>query len=92
MVRDGAAEFSDSSYDRITVNQQGALRLRGLSCRAGAELSEEFRRDKNKNGWAAVAVSLIQLQLPRKCKKPRHLPGYTLFRPLLPSCGEQKPA
>jgi hypothetical protein len=85
MVRDGAALWSDPTYDQITVNQQGALRLRGLSCRVGPELAEQFRRDKNKQGWAAVASSLIQLALPRKCKKGRRRPGYTMLHRLRPA-------
>jgi hypothetical protein len=85
MVRDGAAIWSDSRYDRITVNQQGALQLRGLSCRVGPELAEQFRRDKNKEGWAAVARSLIQLPLPRKCKRVSPRAGYTLLHRLSPA-------
>lgn len=57
MVRDGAAEFSDSSYDRITVNQQGALRLRGLSCRVGELLTIAVRQ---KLSWAEVMLSDIE--------------------------------
>jgi hypothetical protein len=85
MVRDGAATWSDSTYSRILVNQQGALRLRGLSCRVGPELAEEFRRDKNKQGWAAVARGLIQLALPRKCKRREPRPGYTMLHRIRPA-------
>jgi len=85
MVRDGAAVWSDSTYSKILVNQQGALRLRGLSCRVGPELAEQFRRDRNKQGWAAVASSLIQLALPHKCRKVRVRPGYTMLHRLRPA-------
>lgn len=89
MVRDGAAGWTDSTYNQILVNQQGALRLRGLSCRVGPEIAEQFRRDKNKEGWATVARSLIQLALPRKCKKREPKPGYTLLRRLRPAFTEK---
>jgi hypothetical protein len=89
MVRDGAANWSDFSYSKIIVNQQGALRMRGLSCRVGPELATQFRRDENKEGWAAVATSLIQLALPRKCKKPRQRPGFSLLHRLRPSFSEK---
>jgi len=82
IVRDGAGDWLDSSYDRIRLNQRGALRMRGLSCRVGPELAKEFRRDENKEGWAAVATALIQLALPRKCKKPRQRPGFSQLHPL----------
>jgi hypothetical protein len=58
MVRDGAAIWSDSRYDRITVNQQGALQLRGLSCRVGAEIAQGVRRDE---GYARVMLAHIRL-------------------------------
>lgn len=91
MVRDGAATWFDSSYNQITVNQQGALRMRGLSCRVGPELAKQVRRDENREGWATVAHSLIELALPRKCKKPRQRPGFTLLHRLRPSfCDAEK--
>lgn len=58
MVRDGAASWSDSTYSRIVVNQQGALRLRGLSCRVGEALARDVRADK---GYARVMLAHINL-------------------------------
>lgn len=58
MVRDGAATWTDHSYDRITVNQQGALRLRGLSCRVGETLARDVRTDQ---GYARVMLAHINL-------------------------------
>ncbi len=57
MVRDGAAVFSDRSYDRITVNRRGALCLRGLSCRVGETLAVAARR---KFSWAEVMLGDIE--------------------------------
>lgn len=56
MVRDGAAEWSDSTYTQITVNQQGALRVRGLSCRVGEVLARDVRADK---GYGRVMLAEI---------------------------------
>lgn len=58
MVRDGAATWANQSYDRIIVNQQGALRLRGLSCRVGETLARDVRADK---GYARVMLAHINL-------------------------------
>ncbi len=56
MVRDGAAVWADSYYDRITVNRRGALRLRGLSCRVGGPLAVAVRE---KQSWALLMLSQI---------------------------------
>ena len=58
MVRDGAAVWTDNSYEQITVNQQGALHLRGLSCRVGETLARDVREDK---GYARVMLAHIRL-------------------------------
>lgn len=55
-VRDGAASWSDSSYDHIQINQKGALRLRGLSCRVGEVLAVAVRK---KEWWARLMLSQI---------------------------------
>ncbi len=58
MVRDGGAEFTDCCYNRITLNQHGALRLRGLSCRVGEKLADDARRGA---GYARVMLAHIRL-------------------------------
>lgn len=57
IVRDGGGDWSDFSYDRVRLNQKGALILRSLSCRVGAPLAIAVLK---KESWAEVMLSDIE--------------------------------